>query len=168
MSKFVCRISVFALAAVGAFAQSTIPPMVTKTSGMVGVAEGQTARLNVLNPGVAAPALGMICSATLSFLNSAGTVLKSATVTVTPGSAAAPFDLSGDSDLKLFLDEREQIRATVSVPAIVPPPASGPLSACTLIGTLEIFDSITKRTQSVLGGFHTVPTGPVTASNTSN
>jgi hypothetical protein len=170
MSKFGYRISVFALAAIGAFAQSTIPPVVIHTTGMIGLAEGQTARFNVLNPGVLPPALGMSCTATLTFIGGDGKVLKTASVTATPGEAQF-LDLFGDADLALMIDQRKQIRATFTLPAIVPPPTSTagpavPPSACTLIGTLEILDTLTGRTQAVIGGTHLVPSGPVTASET--
>jgi hypothetical protein len=171
MSKFVSRISVFALAAMGAFAQSTIPPVVIHTTGMIGLAEGQTARFNVLNPGVLPPALGMSCTATLAFIGGDGKVLKTASVTATPGEAQF-LDLFGDADLALMIDQRKQIRATFTLPVIVPPPATSaaspavPQSACTLVGTLEILDTLTGRTQAVIGGIHLVPSGPVTATGT--
>jgi hypothetical protein len=171
MSKLVYRISVFALAAAGAFAQSTIPPVVVHTTGMIGLAEGQTARFNVLNPGVLPPALGLVCTATLTFIGADGKVLKTASVTTTPGQAQF-LDLFGDADLGLMIDARKQIRATFTLPAIVPPPATStasaavPQSACKLIGTLEILDTLTGRTQAVVGGTHLVPSGPVTASGT--
>jgi hypothetical protein len=38
-------------------------PVSVLTAGIVGIADGQTAQINVLNPGVLAPALGVICSA---------------------------------------------------------------------------------------------------------
>jgi hypothetical protein len=167
MSNFVYRISVFALAAAGVFAQSTIPPVVVHTTGMIGIAEGQTARFNVLNPGVSPPVAGLTCTATLTFFDATGKVLKTSTVMAAPGTAQY-LDLFGDANLGLMIDQREQIRATFTLPAIVPAPASGPLSACSLIGTLEIMDSLTGRTQAVLGGTHEVPSGPVTASSSSN
>jgi hypothetical protein len=34
-----------------------------KTTAMIGLAQGQTAQLNLLNPGVQAPATGVICTA---------------------------------------------------------------------------------------------------------
>src|SRR5579863_6158415 len=88
MHRFAHGIVVFALAACGLGAQTVVTPpvQVTLTSGMVGIAEGQTARLNALNPGVAPPAAtGEICSGLLSFLGEDGKVLKSATVNVLPG-----------------------------------------------------------------------------------
>ena len=156
LSKIVYRISVFALAAAGAVAQSTaIPVVVTHTTGMIGIAEGQTARFNVLNPGVLPPAAGVSCSATLAYFGANGNLLKTASVTVTPGQAQY-LDLFGDADLGLMIDQRKQIRATVTIPALVPQPSTGPAGACTLIGTLEILDTLTGRTQAVLGGTHDV------------
>ncbi len=178
MRSFTSGISVFVLAAAGACAQSvTAPPVVIHTTGMIGVAEGQIARLNVLNPGVLPPAAGAACSAVLAFLDPSGNVVKSAMVSVAPGQAASPFDLSGDTDLSLALDTREEIRATITIPAIVPVSSTSsststtpnaPVASCQLIATLEIFDSITRRTQAVLGGTHDVPAGPVATPTPSN
>jgi len=160
MFRFAQRICVFMLAAAGVFAQVVTPPAATRTTGMIGLAEGQTARLNVLNPGIEPPALGMICAANLSFMDSSGKVLKSTTVSVIPGQSQ-PFDLSSDADLGLALDARTEIRAVITAPALVPiaSTSSTPIQAagCKLVGTLEIFDSLTKRTQAVLGGWHDVP-----------
>lgn len=176
-SKFAYRISVFILAAAGGFAQSTIPPIVVHTTGMIGLAEGQTARFNVLNPGVLPPALGVNCTAVLTFFGPDGGVLKTATVTAGPGQAGY-LDLFSQADLNLPVDERKQIRATYTLPAIVPPPTPTPVStptaaaptrsACTLIGTLEILDTLTGKVQAVIGAAHQVPSGPVTAAGTTS
>ena len=83
MLQLTHRISVFALAAVALSAQTATTPaeQVTRTTGMAGIAEGQTAQLNALNLGVASPAAtGIICSGLLSFVDDTGQVLKSATV----------------------------------------------------------------------------------------
>src|SRR5258707_1334242 len=93
-----------------------------QTTGMVGLADGQTARLNVLYPGVPAPlATGIICSAQLIFLNDQGSVLKTALVHVTGGKSAS-LDLSRPADLAVH-DQRVQIRATIQVPPV--PAGSG-------------------------------------------
>jgi hypothetical protein len=162
MFRFAQRICVFTLAAAGVFAQAvTTPATVTHTTGMIGLAEGQTARLNVLNPGVLPPAAGVICPALLSFIDGAGHILKSTSVTVTPGQSM-PFDLFSDADLNLALDAHTEIRAVITIPGVVPTGSvTAQPAACTLIGTLEIFDSLTKRTQAVLGGTHDVPAAPV-------
>jgi hypothetical protein len=168
MFRFAQRICVFTLAAAGVFAQVATTPAVTRTTGMIGLAEGQTARLNVLNPGVSPsvvpPPAGVVyCSAIVEFLNSAGKVLKSANVNVIPGQSQS-FDLFSDADLNLALDVRTEIRAVIIAPVVIPVATSSatPIqpTACKLIGTLEIFDSLTKRTQAVLGGMHDVAAAP--------
>ena len=127
-----------------------------QTTGMVGLASGQTARLNLLNPGIQAPAMGIICTAQVSFVDSDGASLKSDTLAVIPGKSAS-LDLSGDSELNLAMGDRRQIRALITIPAI---PASSPNAgapSCTVIPTLEIFDSATGRTVVTLSRTSTVP-----------
>jgi hypothetical protein len=164
MFRFAQRICVFTLASAGVFAQVVTTPAVTRTTGMIGLAEGQTARLNVLNPGVSPdvtpPPAGVYCSAIVQFLDGNGKVLKSTNVNVSPGQSQ-PFDLFSDADLNLALDSRTEIRAVIIPPAVIPVVSTGAAAtqaaACRLDGTLEIFDSLTKRTQAVLGGMHDVP-----------
>ena len=166
MLAFVQRICVFATATVGLIAQ-TAPVAAgqqTLSSGMVGIVEGQIARLNVLNPGVVAPAV--VCPAALKFLDSQGALLKSTSVTVLPGKSAS-FDLFGDVDLALVGDDRREIRSTITIPPVVPPPgAATPQPApCALIGTLEVIDRSSGKTQVVLGGMHVVQSPVVAAGN---
>jgi hypothetical protein len=142
--------SVFACAAAGLFAQTPTPVVpLLSTTGVIGAAEGQIARLNVLNPGVVPPATGAVCSAQISFVGENGNVIKTSMVSINPGNTAA-IALDGDIELKLIAAERKEIRATIA-------------SSCKLIGTVEIFDKFTGRTQAVLGGFHSVAV-PVAAS----
>jgi hypothetical protein len=155
-AKWMC---VLTLATPGLFAQAvSAPAQQTYTFAMVGVAEGQTVRLNVLNPGFAPPIGGLPCSARLTFLDGKGNAIKSEVVIVSPGQSV-PYDLFSDRDLTLAVNERVEIRATVATPALLPPsptpPTTGP---CKLIGTLEVFDSLTGRTQAVIEGMHLVPT----------
>ena len=151
MFKFAPGICVFALAAAALQAQTNLPVPVTRTTGMVGIAEGQTAQLNALNPGVAPPALGVICSALLSFVTEDGTVLKTKTVSVAPGTSQS-IVIDSVKDLALATDERKQIRAAIAIPA---PNTATP--ACKLIGTLEIFNTLDGRTQVTLGTVHEIP-----------
>jgi hypothetical protein len=174
MFRFAHRICVFTLAAAGGFAQVVTTPAVTRTTGMIGLAEGQTARLNVLNPGISPnvvpPPAGIYCSAVLEFLDGGGKVLKSTTVNVSPGQAATPFDLFSVADLNLALDARTEIRAVITPPSVIPVVSTSmPMqpASCTLIGTLEIFDSLSGRTQAVLGGMHDVPAVTATPTPTS-
>jgi hypothetical protein len=128
-----------------------------QTTGMVGMADAQTAQLNLLNPGVLAPAVGVICKATVSFVNASGTVLKSTTLTVIPGQSMS-FSLRSDADLNLVAGDRREIRATISIPAIVTPTAASTAApSCKLIPTLELFDTVSGRTLVVLGHVTTVP-----------
>lgn len=161
---------VLAWAAAALTAQTATPvrPIETlRTSGMVGIAEGQTARLNLLNPGVTGPAAtAAMCSAAVSFIDAQGTVLKSGTVTVIPGQSLH-FDLDGDADLKLAVNERHEIRATVQIPPVLPPTGSAvpTFATCRLIPTLEIFDTLTGRTTTIQGAAHFVVEPIPVASN---
>src|SRR5277367_16576 len=115
MFKF--ALSMFLIAA-GASAQTVY------TFGMVGVAEGQIARVNVLNPGEAQAAVGVVCAAQLTFIDGAGVVLKTSSVSVSPGKESF-LDLFADTDLALPVNERRQIRATITIsPVVVPPPST--------------------------------------------
>jgi hypothetical protein len=149
-----------------AAAQSTSLPVwypQVQTLGMVGLTEGQTARLNLLNPGVLSPAAtGAICSAQVSFLNGRGDVLKMTTVNVIPGKSVA-FDLNRDTDFA-DADRRVEIRAIIRIPPVTPvasPPQPLPPQpvTCTLIPSLEVFNNDTGRTQVVITDARGVP-GP--------
>jgi hypothetical protein len=161
MLKYINLTCAFLLSSFILSAQSTIPAV--QTTGMVGLAFGETAQLNLLNPGVAPPAAtGAICTATVSFIDGAGTVLKTGTIVALPGKAAALTLVSGP-EVAIVSGARHQIRATITTPAaILPPTAAGtPVittsTACHLIPTLEILDTSSGRTQVVLGHVETVP-----------
>jgi len=173
MLNNVKRICVFIVSAAGVYAQTTTPatPVTdTRTSGAVGIAQGQTARFNVLRPDETASAA---CSAVLTYFDGAGKQLKTSTVTVAPGTVGY-LDLFSDTDLALATDQRKQIRVTVAVPVATPAATSSPSSSssssadakaapvCRLIPTLEIFDELTGKTSAVLGGFHHIADETVT------
>jgi hypothetical protein len=156
MSHAVNRILVFVVTilclaglATAQAAPIAIPFPQIQTFGMVGLTEGQTVRLNALNPGAPSPlATGAICSGQLSFLNDQGVVLKTAAVNVLPGKSVF-LDLDRDTDLAVA-DRRVEIRATIQIP-IVTPVVNPPWPAtCTLIPTLEVFNNDTGRTQVVI------------------
>jgi hypothetical protein len=152
MFQLAQKMCVFTLAAAGLYAQTvTTPPVqVTRTTGMVGIAEGQTAQLNALNPDQATPA-GLLCSGLLTFLGEDGKVLKSMTVNVAPGTSQ---HLALDSvvDLALAVNARKEIRAAITTTAPV----------CKLIGTLEIFNTLNGHTLVTLGTVHLIPSPVVT------
>ena len=166
------RICVFMVAAAGMYAQTTAPNMPvtdTRTSGAVGIAQGQTARFNVLRPNETATTT---CTAVLTYFDGAGTQLKTSTVTVAPGTVGY-LDLFSNTDLALAIDQRRQIRVTVAVPVETPSSSSSSTTAkalpvCRLIPTLEIFDAVTGRASVVLGGFHHIADDTVTPASASN
>src|SRR5580692_160500 len=166
------RICVFIVAAAGSYAQTAAPNMPvtdTRTSGAVGIAQGQTARFNVLRPDEAATST---CSAALSYFDGMGKQLKTSTVTVAPGTLGY-LDLFSHTDLALPADQRMQIRVTVAVPVATPSSAASSTTTkavpiCRLIPTLEIFDEVTGRTSVVLGGFHHIADETVTPTPTTN
>jgi hypothetical protein len=150
---------VLALGAI-ALAAQVVPADTVQTTAMVGLATGQTARINLLNPGVLPPAVGVVCNAEVTYLDGAGTVRKTASVSVNPGTSQH-VDLHSDTDLSLAPATRLEIRATIAIPNILPPTTASsttttPTPACKLISTLEIFDSITGRTEAVVGKVETI------------
>ena len=169
MSKYVylkcvvpCALSyilsfIFVTSATILSAQSTPTLPAVQTTPIVGLADGEIARLNLLNPGVAAPATGVICSVAVSFLDADGTVLKTGSLTIPPGKSM-PFDLLSDVDLGLAYSDRREIRALVATPAVpVATSSTTAAPACKLISTLEIFDSTTGRTLVVVGRLEAIP-----------
>ena len=75
MLKYVSLTCALILSAVVLSAQNTTISTTVETTGMVGIADAQTAQLNLLNPGVVAPAAAVICTAAVSFVDSTGAVL---------------------------------------------------------------------------------------------
>lgn len=146
----------FALAfGAAALCAQSISTLAVETTGMVGLAEGQTARLNVLNVGVMAPAMSTLCTVTVTYFDNTGTSLKSGTVTVVPNQSQS-VDLRADADLNLTAGERREIRAEISMQ-----------NSCKAVGTLELFDTTSGRTQTIVGSTVTIPS-VVAASNGKN
>jgi hypothetical protein len=125
---------------------------------MVGIAAGQSARVNVLNaarPDLANPTS---CNLTLQFLD----LLKQSTVNLQPGTAAS-LDLSW-GDLPGG-DLRTEVRAVLLFGysgGANPPPGILQQSACgDLVPSLEVYDNTSGRTSLVLTTAITLPS-PVT------
>jgi len=164
MFRFAYSTCVFVCASTALMAQTTPVAASIGTTGMIGIADGQTAQLNLLNPGIQPPALGVICTAHVMFMDGDGNVLKTGTLSVIPGKSMA-FDLRSDTDLKLASGDRIEIRVVISIPAILPPATTSTpaMPACKLIPTLEIFDTTSGRTLVTLGHVEAVPPGPTAA-----
>jgi len=147
MFKYTC------LALLGCVAMLGQP--IVMTTGVVGIAAGQTAQVNVLNPGVQPPALGVVCNAGITLVDDNGFALKSTTVAIPPGASKA-LQLRSDIDLNLSTTgDRKQIRAVVASPSFAP--AAPSASACKLLLTLEILDTVTGRTLVTLSQTAPVP-----------
>ncbi|MGB7718725.1 MAG: hypothetical protein WBL65_02425 [Bryobacteraceae bacterium] len=125
------------------------------TFGMVGLGTGQTARLNAFSLPVGGPIIaGGSCQVTFAFYNEAGKSVKTGTATVAQG-ASVHFDMQRtDIDTTSGLSEiRGTVRAAfVSSSAVgttVTPgtPVSG---VCSVLPTMEIFDSLSGQTTVVL------------------
>jgi hypothetical protein len=165
MLNYIRSMCVLAVSALALPAQTAAVAATVKTTAMIGLAQGQTAQLNLLNPG--APAAGAICTAAVTYFDAGGAALKTSTVSVAPGTSSA-VDLT-DTELSIAVGARREIRAQFSIPAVLPPASTGnaPMipASCTLIPTLEIFDSASGRTLVSLGGAHAVPSGIATPVN---
>ena len=131
------------------------------TFGMVGLSTGQTARLNVFALPVGGPIIaGASCQVTFDFYDASGKSVKTGTATVAQG-AAVHFDM-----LRTEVDSlagRSEIRGTVRSafvnPSAVPMPGTPgtpvtPITPvygfCSILPTMEIFDSSTGQTTVVL------------------
>jgi len=125
------------------------------TFGMVGLNTGQTARLNALALPLGGPLIaGASCQVTFDFYNDKGTVVKTGTATVTQGTAVHLDMLRTEVD---SLAGRSEIRGAVRGAFVSPSPMltpgipSTPISAyCSILPTMEIFDSVSGQTTVVL------------------
>jgi hypothetical protein len=118
--------------------------------GMIGIADGETARLNVVNLGVPDPTTGIPpdpCRMRLQFVDAEGNVLASRGVAPEMGHSkfldfTPAFVPVNTADGLAVTPLRAEIRAVLFTDNGVPP---GPCRV-----TLEIFDNVTGRTQIAL------------------
>jgi len=132
---------------------TTIPPgsSLLQTFGMVGIAAGQSMRVNVLNAGVLTPTAQPIsCATQVFFLDEQGVVVKRATVTASPGRSIS-IDIHRDVDI-VASQSRVEVRAVVtSISFLTTVPGQPPhLAFCQIVPTLEVFDDATERTTVIL------------------
>jgi hypothetical protein len=116
--------------------------------GMVGITAGQTARLNVayIPPNIGdRPGRNPERVVRLQFLDEIGDVVAEQTVRLMPGHAAF-LDYSNEGDTRI--GNRQQIRGMVIEGGIDDPNIK---NKGTLLGTVEVFDPESGKTQFVLG-----------------
>jgi hypothetical protein len=134
---------------------------------MVGLASGQTARLNVVNVGVPTPS-PLPCVLVLAFRDSDGRILKQRFVSVKTGKAAlldlTQGDIDGTAGDHGHGDNpaRLQIRGMGYNPLLSPGSAIPQPLSCNLVPTLELFDTETGRTAAIVTDFRT-PSSPTPA-----
>jgi hypothetical protein len=142
MRTFLCYAAI--LNGALAMAQSPSFQNQQRTSGVVGIAPGQTARLNVLYPTAPAPILQVLCSATLTISDNQGKILKSVNVSELIAGKSVSLDLNADTDLPGAA--RTQIHGFSIAP-----------NGCRLVTTLEVTDNSTQKTVMVVGSEPTYP-----------
>jgi hypothetical protein len=140
-----------------AMAQSPGPSFQNRqqTTGVVGIAGGQTARLNVLYPTAPAPILQVLCAATLVISDDQGKTLKSSDTVPLAAGRSISLDVNADADLTGTA--RTQIHGFSIAP-----------NGCQLVTTMEIIDNITQKTVVVVGSMTTYPPSPATMATLSS
>jgi hypothetical protein len=142
-------------------AQGTSPIAIPSTEfsfGMVGLAPGETARLNVVNVGVAT-GTPLPCVLALAFFDSNSKILKQTFVSLKSGQSAS-LDLAGNeagasaqNGHKTDSAQRVSIRGAGYNPLLAAGSAIPQPLSCNLVPTLELFDADTGRTVAILGDF---------------
>jgi hypothetical protein len=145
------------------------------TTGMVGFTNSQTARLSVLNLSPAT-AVSSVCIVQLAFYGEKNNLLKQASVNALPLQMAFSLDLNRTEVTDVSpAAQRAQIRGVVRSGPLVPAsaaPVTSPGSSviagpgCSVMTTLEIFDTATGVTQVLTTDTRPITTGlvvPLTA-----
>ena len=153
MRSFVRAIAVFLLSvavSVGP-AQAQVSSQPGLGFALVGIAEGQSLRVNALNAGSIASSAASSCEVTLRFLDIKGAALRETVVKLTPGHGAGL-----DLNRAQASDQpgRVQVRAILLFGHTWGGAARGPEAReqfdCNIVPSLELFDAATGRTTLVL------------------
>ena len=122
------------------------------TFGMVGLGTSQTARLNAFALPVGGPILaGASCQVTFDFYNEAGKSVKTGTATVAQGGSVHFDMLRTEVDSLTGISEiRGTVRAAFVSPSAVLTPGALVSGFCSVLPTMEIFDSLSGQTTVVL------------------
>ena len=136
-----------------------IAPGAAVTTGMVGIAPTQTARINVLNlnPVVGTP---VVCSVLLQFVDANDNVLKSATISNIPPGQAAGLNLMRE-EIPDSTVTREHIRGVVRNPLIPAAGSTAVPAGCSVFTTLEVFDDVSGDTLTFTSHVKPVPVAAV-------
>jgi len=129
-------------------AQASFIASQAHNSSVVGIASGQTARLNILYPSVPAPLLQIQCQITASIGDDQGGILKSQDFLLAGGKSVS---ISLNADTELTGSHNAQIHAVTLTPG---GPADG---FCFVIPSLDIVDNATGKTVAHLETVVTYP-----------
>ena len=127
------------------------------TFGMVGIISGQTARLNAFALPTGGPIIaGASCQVTFDFYDATGKSLGTSSVPVAQGDAVN-YDLpwpqptpSTTSTATTRTEIRGTVRAALVIPSAVGTTVTPVSGSCSVLPTLEIFDTATGQTSVVL------------------
>jgi hypothetical protein len=137
MNRF-SLLATMVFSAVLAGAQGFTAPQL-HNSTVVGIASGQTAKLNILYPALPAPLLSQaMCAVTASIVDDQGTVLKTQDFQMVGGKTAS---ITLNADTELPGAHAAQIHALTLTPA-----ASPTGGYCQVLPSLDIVDNATGRT----------------------
>ncbi len=138
----------------------TISPLLGQSglsTPMVGVAPGQTVRINALNLGTSQSTATTTCQITVQFLDQKAAVLKEKTLEISAAkSESIDFDRSGAQS-----EKRLELRAVIFFPRIGGAPPGPPVRRsfdCNLVPSLELYDTQTGRTSVILTDWKPLPT----------
>lgn len=127
---------------------ATQPQREYASFGMVGLTDGQTIRLNVVNAAASDPRLPPNpCLVQLNFVDGAGNSIAELSEMLTPGQSTL-LDVDGD-DLIGRVGNRGQVRAFVRV---ISDSRGNRLPPNPCVATLEVFESATGKTAFVYPG----------------
>jgi hypothetical protein len=127
---------------------------------MIGIASGQTLRVNVVNMGTSASTSTSSCNVIIRFLDPQGAVLKEAAVNVVANKAAS-FDLNySQTGTQGTAGTRSQLRAVVLFGysgGAQPGPDTRDQYDCNIVPSLEIYDNSSGRTSLIVTDFKPLP-----------
>jgi len=151
----------FVLIAASARAQAPYQPGIG--FAMIGIASGESMRVNALNIGSSASKQASSCPVTLQFLGAQSEVLKQTIVTLRPG-AAASMDLSRDA---IRAGEgRAEIRAVLLFGysgGAAPSPEVLQRFDCNIVPSVEVYENRTGRTSVVVTDARPLPSTAIRA-----
>jgi hypothetical protein len=133
-------------------AQGDFVPSQQHNSSVVGIAAGQTAKLNVLYPSIPAPLLQVMCHVTVSIVDDQGAILKTQDFQMLGGKSVS---ISLNADDFLPSGHTAQIHALTLTPA-----TSTAGGYCEVLPSLDIVDNATGKTLVHLETTVTYPGAP--------